>query len=173
MPRPGKTMGVLAGLVDGRLTGDPDIVVSDVTHDSRQVAPGFLYVAIKGARYDGHAFLTAALENRAAGLCVSSLVHLPDALVPVLNVLDTRRAMPVIAAEVHGNPSLEADLVGITGTNGKTTVAYMVESIALAAGRTCGLIGTIVTRLGSREIVNHPTVWFTSSRSAVRAAITP
>ncbi len=80
-----------------------------------------------------------------------------DTSVPVLNVLDTRRAMPVIAAEVHGNPSLEADLIGVTGTNGKTTVAYMVESIARAAGRTCGLIGTIVTRLGNREIVNPRT----------------
>ena len=157
MPRPGSRMGVLAGLVDGRLTGDPDTVVLDVTHDSRQVAPGFLYVAITGARQDGHMFLADAVGNLAAGLCVSTVVHLPDARVPVLNVLDTRRAMPVIAAEVHGNPSLHADLIGITGTNGKTTVAYMVESIALAAGRTCGLIGTIVTRLGSREIVNPRT----------------
>jgi UDP-N-acetylmuramoyl-L-alanyl-D-glutamate--2,6-diaminopimelate ligase len=154
MPRPGSTMGVLTGLVDGRLMGDPDTAVLDVTHDSRQVAPGFLYVAIKGARHDGHTFVSDAVENHAAGLCVSTVVHLPDAPVPVLKVLDTRRAMPVIAAEVHGNPSLEADLVGITGTNGKTTVAYMVESIALAAGRTCG---TIVTRLGEREIVNPRT----------------
>jgi UDP-N-acetylmuramoyl-L-alanyl-D-glutamate--2,6-diaminopimelate ligase len=150
-------MGVLAGLVDGRLTGDPDTAVSDVTHDSRQVAPGFLYVAIKGARYDGHAFISESLENRAAGICVSTMVHLPDTRVPVLNVLDTRRAMPVIAAEVHGNPSLEADVIGVTGTNGKTTVAYMVESIARAAGRTCGLIGTIATRIGDREIVNPRT----------------
>ena len=157
MPRPGSTMGVLAGLVDGRLVGDPDTVVSDVTHDSREVAHGFLYVAIEGARHDGHMFLPDAVVNHAAGLCVSTVVYLPDVRVPVLNVLDTRRAMPVIAAEVHGNPSLEADLIGITGTNGKTTVAYMVESIALAAGRTCGLIGTIVTRLGDREIVNPRT----------------
>src|SRR5687767_9432871 len=110
MPRPGSTMGELAGLVDGRLTGDPDTAVSDVTHDSGRVAPGCLYVAIKGARYDGHFFLSDAVENHAAGLCVSSVVHLTDARVPVLKVADTRRAMPVIAAEVHGNPSLEADL---------------------------------------------------------------
>jgi UDP-N-acetylmuramoyl-L-alanyl-D-glutamate--2,6-diaminopimelate ligase len=159
MPAPGSTIGVLADLVDGRLTGDPDTAVSDVTHDSRQVRPGFLFVAIKGARYDGHAFVSEAIENRAAGLCVSSMVHLPDtvARVPLISVVDPRRAMPVIAAEVHGNPSLEIDVIGVTGTNGKTTVAFMVESIASAAGRTCGLIGTVVTRLGNRQIANPRT----------------
>ncbi len=152
-------MGALADLVDGQLTGDPDTTVSDVTHDSRRVGPGSLYVAIKGARYDGHAFVSDAIENRAAGLCVSSSVQLPDAVakVPLINVADTRRAMPVMAAEVHGYPSLHADLIGITGTNGKTTVAFMVESIATVAGRICGLIGTVVTRLGDREIANPRT----------------
>jgi UDP-N-acetylmuramoyl-L-alanyl-D-glutamate--2,6-diaminopimelate ligase len=152
-------MGALADLADGRLTGDPDVAVSDVTHDSRQVQPGFLYVAVKGARYDGHAFVNQAIANRAAGLCVSSMLQLPDALglVPLINVADTRRAMPIIAAEVQGNPSLQVDVIGITGTNGKTTVAYMIESIASAAARTCGLIGTVVTRLGDHEIVNPRT----------------
>jgi UDP-N-acetylmuramoyl-L-alanyl-D-glutamate--2,6-diaminopimelate ligase len=159
MPAPGSTMGALAAVADGRLTGDPGTAVSDVTHDSRQVQPGFLYVAVKGARYDGHAFVHEAIENHAAGLCVSSLVHLSDATarVPLINVADTRRAMPIIAAEVQGNPSLQVDVIGVTGTNGKTTVAYMIESIASAAARTCGLIGTIVTRIGDREIVNPRT----------------
>jgi UDP-N-acetylmuramoyl-L-alanyl-D-glutamate--2,6-diaminopimelate ligase len=159
MPASGSTMGALADLAEGRLTGDPNTAVSDVTHDSRQVQPGFLYVAVKGARFDGHAFVNEAIENRAAGLCVSSVVHLPDAmaLVPFINVADTRRAMPIIAAEVQGNPSLQVEVIGITGTNGKTTVAYMIESIASAAARTCGLIGTVVTRLGDREIVNPRT----------------
>ena len=159
MPASGSTMGALADLAEGRLTGDPNTAVSDVTHDSRQVQPGFLYVAVKGARFDGHAFVNEAIENRAAGLCVSSVVHLPDAmaLVPLINVADTRRAMPIIAAEVQGNPSLQVEVIGITGTNGKTTVAYMIESIASAAARTCGLIGTVVTRLGDREIVNPRT----------------
>jgi UDP-N-acetylmuramoyl-L-alanyl-D-glutamate--2,6-diaminopimelate ligase len=159
MPTPGSTMGVLANLVDGQLTGDPDTTVSDVTHDSRQVGPGSLYVAIKGARYDGHTFVAEATKNRAAGLCVSSSVQLPTTVahVPVLSVADPRRAMPVLAAEVHGHPSLHADLIGVTGTNGKTTVVFMIESIAIAAGRTCGLIGTIVTRLGDREIASPRT----------------
>lgn len=65
--------------------------------------------------------------------------------------------MPIIAAEVQGSPSLEVDVIGVTGTNGKTTVAYMIESIASAAALTCGVIGTVVTRLGDREIVNPRT----------------
>lgn len=159
MPAPGSTMGVLADLVDGLLTGDPDTAVADVTHDSRQVRPGSLFVAMKGARYDGHAFVSEAIENQAAGLCVSSTVQLPDAVAPValLTVADTRRAMPVMAAQVHGHPSLRSEVIGVTGTNGKTTVGYMVESVAIAAGRTCGLIGTVVTRLGDQEIDNPRT----------------
>ena len=159
MPAPGSTMGVLADLVDGDLTGAPDTAVSDVTHDSRQVQPGFLYIAIKGSRHDGHSYVGEAIENQASGLCVSSVVHLSDAVarVPSITVVDTRQAMPVMAAEVQGNPSLEIDVIGITGTNGKTTVAFMVESIVSTAGRMCGLIGTVVTRLGQREIVNPRT----------------
>ena len=159
MPAPGSKMGVLADLVDGRLTGDPETVVADVTNDSRRVRPGFLYVAIKGLVRDGHEFVHEAIENHAAGLCVSTLVSLPDdiATVPLIEVADTRSAMPVMAAAVQGNPSLEVELIGVTGTNGKTTVAYMVESIASTAGRSCGLIGTIVTRLGQQEIANPRT----------------
>ena len=159
MPSPGSTMKVLSDLVDGRLSGDPDARVIDVTHDSRQVKPGFLYVAVTGARQDGHAFIGEAVANHAAGLCVSSSVQLPNTmgLPPRLEVQDTRRALPLAAAEVHGHPSRETALIGVTGTNGKTTVAYMVEAIAASAGEKCGLIGTIVTRVGPTQIDNPRT----------------
>jgi UDP-N-acetylmuramoyl-L-alanyl-D-glutamate--2,6-diaminopimelate ligase len=157
-------MGALADLVDGQLTAGSltdgrEIPVSDVTHDSRKVGPGSLYVAIVGAHHDGHAFVPQAIENHAAGLCVSSPVASPQVLaaVPLLTVANTRRAMPVLAAEVQGHPSYQTELIGITGTNGKTTVAFMVESIARGSGRSCGLIGTVLTRLGGTEIANPRT----------------
>lgn len=147
-------MGVLATLVAGELVGDPATLVLDVTHDSRTVSRGALYIAVPGTKFDGHAFVADAAMNGAAGLCVSRMV-VSD--LPTLVVRDTRAVMGTVSAEVHGHPSNEAAVLGVTGTNGKTTVTFMLESIANAAGRASGLIGTVLTRIGSAVIANPRT----------------
>jgi UDP-N-acetylmuramoyl-L-alanyl-D-glutamate--2,6-diaminopimelate ligase len=147
-------MAGLAEIVGGSLTGGGDEVVSDVTHDSRQVGPGSLYVAVPGRRFDGHDFARAAVERGASGLVVERRLPLPA---PQIVVADSRRAMAPLAAAVHGYPSQELAVVGVTGTNGKTTVTHMIEAIVRQAGRSCGLIGTIETRLGERVIANPHT----------------
>lgn len=144
----------LAGLIDGEVVGDPGVRVRDVTHDSRQAGPGTLFVAIPGARHDGHDFAGAAVEMGSPALMVERVLSLG---VPQIVVDDTRRAMAPVAAEVHGHPSRRLRLVGVTGTNGKTTVTHMVEAIVAASGRKSGLVGTVHTRVGIDNIHNTRT----------------
>jgi UDP-N-acetylmuramoyl-L-alanyl-D-glutamate--2,6-diaminopimelate ligase len=121
-----------------------DVVLTDATHDSRQVGPGTLFCAIPGSRADGHDHAPAALAQGAAALLVERWLDLP---VPQLRVPSVRAAAGPAAAAVHGHPSGELTVVGITGTNGKTTTAYLVEAAFAAAGVGVGVIGTVETRI--------------------------
>jgi UDP-N-acetylmuramoyl-L-alanyl-D-glutamate--2,6-diaminopimelate ligase len=144
-----RTLGELATLVGGKLQGDPDIPVVDVTHDSRLVQPGWLYAALRGNRVDGHDFVGDALAAGAAAVCVE---HETIADVPQLLVADSRKALGPLSAATHDYPSRDVAVVGITGTNGKTTVTHYVESIAVASGLETGLIGTIHSRIGDETL---------------------
>jgi UDP-N-acetylmuramoyl-L-alanyl-D-glutamate--2,6-diaminopimelate ligase len=143
--RYGVTLGYLAEHVQGsQLRGDPSVVVYGVQHDSREVVPGDLFACIVGERFDGHAFARDAIARGAIALLAESrrLADLPPA-VPCLSVTDTRVALPEVSAAVYGRPSHSMRVVGVTGTNGKTTTTVMIESIAAAAGLTAGRIGTL------------------------------
>jgi UDP-N-acetylmuramoyl-L-alanyl-D-glutamate--2,6-diaminopimelate ligase len=136
------TLARLAEVGPGEIVGDPATVISDVTHDSRTAGPGDLFVAIRGAHRDGHEFVA---DTRAAAACVETAVQ---AQIPQLIVADTRAALGLLAAEVHHHPSRELQVVGITGTNGKTTVAHMLAAIVDAAGGIPGVVGTVGARIG-------------------------
>lgn len=139
----------VADRVGGRIIGDPATPISDVTHDSKAVAPGSLFVAVRGARVDGHAFIAAAIEAGAAAVCVEAEDEYP---VPALVVPDTRRAMGPAAAVVYGDPARNLALIGVTGTNGKTTVTHLLEAIAGAAGLVSAVVGTVGARIGGRAV---------------------
>ncbi len=127
----------------GQLTGDPahaGIDISDLAYSSRDAGQGSLFFCVKGFASDGHDFAADAVHNGAAALVCERPLGLG---VPEHIVDDARAAMPAIAAEFFGHPSREVAVVGITGTNGKTTVAYLVRQILQATGRPCGLIGTV------------------------------
>lgn len=149
MPSRDKTMSALAGLVHGTLIGDGDPEIRDVTHDSRQVEQGSLYVAIRGERADGHSFVPESVAGGAVAVCVD---HEVTAGVPQLIVGDTRQVLGDLASAVHDYPSKDVAVVGVTGTNGKTTVTHYVESVALDAGLVTGLVGTIHTRAAGKTI---------------------
>ncbi len=127
--------------------------ITAVVQDSRQASPGSLFVAVRGYHSDGHQFIPQALRQGAAALVVEerSVAELPEGL-PVLRVPDSRVALAAIAAAFYGHPSRKLMLLGITGTNGKTTTSYLARSIIEAAGLSCGLIGTIDYRIGGRVI---------------------
>lgn len=143
MPDRGRTVAQLAGSVQGTVIGDPETPVNDVTHDSRRAGPGTMYVALRGERTDGHRFVPDAVAAGAAAVCVE---HPVETGVAQLVVEDTRQAIGPLASEVHGHPSASLIVVGVTGTNGKTTVTHFVESMAGSAGMTSGVMGTIGTR---------------------------
>lgn len=146
MPDDRITLERLAAVGSGTVIGDATTVIGDVTHDSRAAGPGDLFVAIRGARHDGHEFVA---ETSAGAACVEAPL---EASIPLLVVPDTRAALPWLAAEVHRHPSRQLQVVGVTGTNGKTTVAHMVAAIVEAAGGSAGVIGTIGARIGPDRI---------------------
>jgi UDP-N-acetylmuramoyl-L-alanyl-D-glutamate--2,6-diaminopimelate ligase len=120
--------------------GDLAVDIRAVTHDSRQVVPGSLFCCVPGTAADGHDFAPAAVELGAAALLCERLVPVDAAQV---RVAATRRSMGRVAAAFHGHPSRRLRVAGVTGTNGKTTVAWLLRSILEAAGRRTGLIGTL------------------------------
>ena len=129
--------------------GDADVVVRDVTHDSRQAGPGMLYACRPGEHADGHDFAPAAVAAGSPALLVQRVLDQP---VPQLQVPSTAAALGPVAAEVHQHPSAAMTLCGITGTNGKTTTAYLLESILRAAGHRTGLIGTVQTLIAGQAV---------------------
>src|SRR5574341_575451 len=131
--------------------GEREREVLDIAHDSRTVKPGSLFVAVRGFHSDGHQFISQAAQQGATAIVAEERTRgnaLPD--VPLIMVDDSRKALALLADAFYAHPSRRLKLVGITGTNGKTTTTYLVKSIIEAAGKTVGLIGTIDYRVGDR-----------------------
>ncbi len=122
------------------------VEIGGLSIDSRKVRKGDLFVAVRGDRADGHAFLEQAAAAGAAAALVER--EIPSAPLPTVRVPSTASALPQVAANFHGDPSARLAVVGVTGTNGKTTVTYLLESILAAAGRRTAVIGTINYRIG-------------------------
>ena len=122
------------------IEGDPDTDIEDLVFDSRRVGPGALFFCVVGVTADGHDFAAAAVQAGAAALVVERPLGLG---VPEVLVDDARAAMAPAAASFFGDPTATLALAAVTGTNGKTTTAFLVRSILEAAGRRCGLLGTI------------------------------
>jgi UDP-N-acetylmuramoyl-L-alanyl-D-glutamate--2,6-diaminopimelate ligase len=149
-----KLTELIAGsAADARLDGgDPEI--GGLAYDSRAVEPGDLFFCVPGAQSDGHAFAEAAVESGATALVVER--HL-DLEVPQALVGDARAAMAPLAAAFYGDPTAELAVAGVTGTNGKTTIAFMLRSILESAGRACGLLGTVKQVVGGEEMEGERT----------------
>lgn len=133
------------GSVDG-------IAVSSIAIDSRKVTPGALFVAMRGERTDGHEFVLQAVGKGAVAIVADPTVafDVPNR-VPVILTENTRRALSTLAAAFYGDPSTSLRVIGITGTNGKTTGAAMTAAMLEAAGIPCGVIGTVGARFGQRS----------------------
>ncbi|MEK6273822.1 MAG: UDP-N-acetylmuramoyl-L-alanyl-D-glutamate--2,6-diaminopimelate ligase [Actinomycetota bacterium] len=128
-----------------QVVGDAQVEIGDLAYDTRAVVPGALFFCVPGSSFDGHELAERAIEAGAAALVVERPVA---SRVPQLVVADARGAMPAAAAEFFGHPTEELEIAGVTGTNGKTTTAFLLYSILEAAGRKPGLIGTIESRVG-------------------------
>ncbi|MGA0195583.1 MAG: Mur ligase domain-containing protein, partial [Ilumatobacteraceae bacterium] len=120
-----------------------DVIVSQISHDSRDVSPGAVFCAVRGARFDGHEHVGEALRRGAVALVVDHRLAEIDPSVPQIVVGDVRTAMGRLATAFWGDPSRQMDVVGVTGTNGKTTTTHLLAAILTAAGRPTDVIGTL------------------------------
>ncbi|MDE2482586.1 MAG: UDP-N-acetylmuramoyl-L-alanyl-D-glutamate--2,6-diaminopimelate ligase [bacterium] len=135
-----------------QVSGARDRIVNALEIDSRRVRPGAIFVAIHGEKSDGHEFLQAAIAAGAIAVVVEAARGLAlHGDVTVLHVPDTRRALSALAAAFYGDPSRALDVIGVTGTNGKTTTTRMIAAICNAALRPCGVIGTVGAEFGERR----------------------
>lgn len=140
---------VVAAVPEAAIRGDGEVAVADVAFDSREVTRGALFFCVPGLNVDGHAFASQALNAGAAALVVERWldVDVPQALVP-----SVRRAMGPISAVAFGDPASSMATVGVTGTNGKTTVTYLLAAIFEAAGWTAGIVGTTGARVAGEPV---------------------
>jgi len=146
---------LLASVPGARSTGNPEVEVSGLAYDSRRVEPGWAFICIRGSKTDGHRFIPEAVEKGARALVVEEGREAgvrPPAGGAVAIVPESRRAMAALARAFYDDPSSRLILAGVTGTNGKTTTALMIDSIFRAAGHTSGLIGTLEYRIGARTM---------------------
>lgn len=144
------TIGEVAAALNGTITGNPNVRAHDITHDSRQAGPGTIFAAIRGLTTDGHQFIDDVIRRGVAAV-ISELPCPEDFQGNWINVSDTRSAMAIAASVINGNPSTKLKLVGITGTNGKTTTTYLVDSLANANDARTAMLTTVEYRIGERS----------------------
>lgn len=147
------TLAEASAVVPGSdLAGSGSVTFTDIQYDSREVSPGVLFVALRGADFDGHAFIHQAIAHGATAIVADDRwagdAHVD---VPLLRVPDTRAALAPLSARFFGHPSRELDVVGITGTDGKTTTSYIVDHLLRQAGLTTGMAGTVAVRIAGVE----------------------
>ena len=139
------------------LSGGGEITVTDVDQDSRSVGPGALFAARHGGKTDGLRYVDAALARGAVAVMADASAAVPPLACPVLRVRDVARALPFAAEAVHGYPSRSLRLVGITGTNGKTTTSWLVQRALEALGERCARLGTLGFELDGQTDETHLT----------------
>ena len=138
-----------------KYSGDLDIDIEGIAYDSRRILKNYLFICIRGSFSDGHDFIDKAIENGAIAVITEKAVERDDII--VVQVENSRITMPVIAANYYEYPTNKLKLIGITGTNGKTTTTYLIRSILEHAGKKAGLIGTIFTYAGDTRVESSRT----------------
>lgn len=129
--------------------GNLSSAISGISYDSRKVKPGYVFVCVEGYRADGHAYVKSAIDKGAAAVVAQKDVEVPDDI-PVILVRDSRKALALMGAAFAGFPARKLNVIGVTGTNGKTTTVFLIEEILKKAGYKTGLIGTIMNKIGDK-----------------------
>ncbi|MCX7710931.1 MAG: UDP-N-acetylmuramoyl-L-alanyl-D-glutamate--2,6-diaminopimelate ligase [Clostridia bacterium] len=142
---------LITGLEIVGIEGSTDIEITGIAYDSRKVKQGTVFTCIQGFKVDGHEFIPMAVQNGAKALLVQKEVSVPKG-VTVIQVKDTRYATAYIADRYFNHPSRNFNLIGVTGTKGKTTTTYMIKSILEVADQKVGMIGTVVNSIGNEVL---------------------
>ena len=139
------TLKELVKDVDCTISKNPEIEIKGIAYDSRKVQEGYLFVAIKGFETDGHKYIESAIKNGAAAVLGEEDIEGDFAYV---KTADSRKALAICAAQFYGHPEQKLKIIGLTGTNGKTTTSYLIRQILMLKGIRCDLIGTNQTIIG-------------------------
>jgi UDP-N-acetylmuramoyl-L-alanyl-D-glutamate--2,6-diaminopimelate ligase len=143
---------IISGIDVVSLSGDAGTPVTGIGFDSRRVSPGSLFVAVKGSRTDGHDYIKDAVASGASAIICETLPEEKDSGICWISVTDSARALGMAASSFYGNPSSSLKLVGVTGTNGKTTVATLLYRMFTGLGYKCGLFSTVCNYISGREL---------------------
>lgn len=150
---------MLVGLENLKVRGNLDIEIKGIAKNSNEVEPGYIFVAIKGFSEDGHDYIEKAIENGAIAIMLEEGTDLKKLKINdetiIVMVKNTREGLAIMSSNFYGEPSKKFKLIGITGTKGKTTTAYMIKEILQKAGKKVGLIGTIETCINDKKIKNN------------------
>ncbi len=133
-------------------SGDMNVEVKGVCFDSRKIQPGFLFIAVKGIQSDGHQFIEKATSTGAIAVLCEKLPEVISDKATYVTVKDTSKALGIVAGNFYGNPSSKIKLIGVTGTNGKTTVATLLFKLFTYLGYRCGMLSTVVNKIVDKEI---------------------
>lgn len=131
------------------ILNNKDTEITGIVFDSKEIVPGSVFVCIKGGKEDGHSYVCEAIKKNAAAIITETDIQIEE--IPVICVPDTREALSVAAAVFYGEPAKKLRIIGVTGTNGKTSVAYMIKNILDTCGYKTGLIGTVENIIGDES----------------------
>lgn len=150
-------IALLGRLHDPTVEGGADQCITAIVADSRRVVPGALFVALPGERTDGHRYLDDAISRGARAVVIDKTSPIAAERVAIVRVGDTRRALSALSSVFYGDPSETLDVLGVTGTNGKTTITHMIAAIFNEAGAPCGILGTVGAQYAARHWDLHNT----------------
>lgn len=142
---------LLKGLDYEVIKGNEESKVQNIRYDNRKIEQGDAFVCVKGFKVDGHSFIGDAIKKGAKTLIVQEDVSVQEDIT-IIKVRDTRKALAIMSSNYFGNPKDKLKIIGITGTNGKTTSAFIIKSILEKAGFMTGLIGTIANYIGNKKV---------------------
>jgi len=147
-----KIEDILTGISIDSLSGEVNAVISNIEFDSRKVTPGSLFVAVKGSRSDGHNYINEAISSGALAVICEILPGDTDKKICWIKTRDSAEALGIAASNFFGSPSSSIKLVGVTGTNGKTTIATLLYKMFLQSGYKCGLFSTVCNYINEKEL---------------------
>ncbi|MGB8489613.1 MAG: UDP-N-acetylmuramoyl-L-alanyl-D-glutamate--2,6-diaminopimelate ligase [Bacteroidales bacterium] len=143
---------ILNGIEVISITGEKNPVINNIQFDSRKVAPGTLFVAVQGTKSDGHSFIGNAVSGGATAIICEDMPASPDKKISWITTSDSAKALGIISSNFFGNPSSSLKLVGVTGTNGKTTIATLLYRMFTRLGYKCGLFSTVCNYIVDTEL---------------------
>ncbi|WP_238861144.1 UDP-N-acetylmuramoyl-L-alanyl-D-glutamate--2,6-diaminopimelate ligase [Clostridium sp. YIM B02569] len=143
---------ILKGIDYESIQGDIDIEVNKINYDSRKAGNDDVFVCIKGYATDGHKYIEKAIENGVKVIVIQDDIEIKDENITIIKCNDTRKALALMGANYYDNPSSKMKIIGVTGTNGKTTTAFMIKHILEESNKKVGLIGTIANFIGDEKI---------------------